>query len=167
MPSFLKAIVQSNEPLTERTIKDIHAIILRGIDQENAGVYRTPKVLIGGEDHIPPDPLQVPDQMEDMISWYDEEGQNLSTTERAAILHSEFVKIHPFINGNGRTARLLLNLELMSSDYVPIVIKSNQRADYYQALDRAHTTGDNTEFIIFVGNILKNTLEFYLDFLGE
>lgn len=163
---YLEQLVQQDEPLTERTIRDLHSIILRGIDQDNAGMYRNQNVLISGAEHIPPDAFQVPDQMRDLMDWYKGEAKKLHSVKRAAILHSQFVKIHRFIDGNGRTARLLLNLELMKAGYVPVVVKADQRADYYQALDHAHTTGDNSDFIILVGNVLKDTLEFYLEFLS-
>lgn len=139
-------------------MKQLHSLILRGIDRENAGVYRKEKVMIGGAEYIPPDPFLVPQQMDDLIDWYQDEAQNLHPVERAAILHGQFVRIHPFIDGNGRTARLLLNLELMISGYVPIVIKKEQRAEYYQVLDLDHTTGGYSDFIQFIGGILKSTL---------
>ncbi|MBY7142135.1 Fic family protein [Virgibacillus sp. NKC19-3] len=164
---YLEDVVQRKEMLTARTMKDFHSIILRGIDQEYAGVYRNKNVLIAGAEHIPPDALKVQEKMDELFVWYRNEAQHFHPVKRATLLHSYFVKIYPFIDGNGRTARLLLNLELMMSGYVPIVIKNDQRADYYQILDKAHTTGDNSDFIMFVGNILQDTLEFYLSFLGE
>lgn len=99
------------------------------------------------------------------MAWYNGEGQNLHTVKRAAILHSEFVKIHPFIDGNGRITRLILNLELMKSGYVPIAIKNDQRTTYYKALDHGHMTGNHSDFIQLVANALKSMLNFYLDFL--
>lgn len=164
---FLEEIIQKKESISERTIKDIHSIILRGIDKQNAGAYRAGQVLTSGAEHIPPNAEHVPGQMYDLINWYENTAQSLHPVERAAVLHSQFVNIHPFIDGNGGTARLLLNLELMMSGYVPIVIKNNQRAEYYQALDHAHAENDNADFILFVGGILKDTLNFYLNFLDE
>ncbi len=85
----------------------------------------------------------------------------MHAVERAAILHSQFVKIHPFVDGNGRTARLLLNFELMKSGYVPVVIKKEQRLEYYNSLDASHMKGEHSLFIQFVAQILDNTLNFY------
>ena len=82
--------------------------------------------MISGARHIPPDVLQVSEQMREMMEWYEGDAQELHLMVRAAMLHSIFVKIHPFIDGNGRTARLLLNLELMKSGYVPIVIQKEK-----------------------------------------
>lgn len=163
---LLEDIVKTKEPFSERVIKDLHGIILRGIDQENAGTYRKNKVLISGAVHIPPDAMLVEEQMKQMMDWYHGEGQGLHPVERAAILHSLFVKIHPFIDGNGRTARLLLNLELMRSGYVPVVIKKEQRLEYYKALDKSHVEGDYQDFTQLVAALEKETLAFYLHFLG-
>lgn len=161
---LLEDIVKSNEPFSERVIKNLHGIILRGIDQSNAGIYRKTKVLISGAIYMPPDPIFVGEQMKEMMNWYQNEAQNLHPVKRAAILHSIFVKIHPFIDGNGRTARLLLNLELMKSGYVPIVIKTEQRLDYYRALDKSHVEEDYQDFIQMVSHLEKETLMFYLQF---
>ncbi|WP_163854304.1 Fic family protein [Paenibacillus elgii] len=81
---------------------------------------------------------------------------------KAAMVHSDFVKIHPFIDGNGRTARLLLNFELMKNGYPPIVVEKENRLAYYSAMDDAHTTGDNTRFIGLVSDILSRTFDLYL-----
>jgi Fic family protein len=162
---LLEDIVKRNEPFSERVIKDLHAIILRGIDNENAGVYRKTNVLISGAEHIPPDYLMVEEQMENLISWYGAEAQQFHPVKRAAMLHSLFVKIHPFIDGNGRTARLLMNLELLKTGFVPIVIKKEQRLPYYQALDRSHVDGDFDDFIQILSELEQERLEFYLRFL--
>lgn len=161
---LLEEIVKSNEPFSERIIKDLHGIILRGIDQEIAGMYRKTKVLISGAVHIPPDAIFVAEQMKEMMDWYHGEAQRLHPVERAATLHSLFVKIHPFVDGNGRTARLLLNLELMRSGYVPVVIKNEQRLEYYQALDKSHVESDYKDFILLVATLEKEALQFYLGF---
>jgi Fic family protein len=112
--------------------------------------------------HIPPEALQVPLQMEQLIQWYESDGRLLHPVAKAALVHSDFVKIHPFIDGNGRTARLLLNFELMKSGYPPIVIEKETRVEYYSALDEAHTTGDYGKFIQLISGILDQTFDFYL-----
>ena len=159
---YVEEIVGRQEPLTEWQIKNIHRLILKGIDDEHAGVYRKENVIIGGAVHIPPEAVQVPLQMEQFIRWYDGKGQQLHPVERAAVVHIDFVKIHPFIDGNGRTARLLLNFELMKSGYPPIVIENDSRADYYASLDYAHTTGDHLKFVQLVTTMLDRTFDLYL-----
>lgn len=158
---YVEEIVGRQEPLSEWQIKSIHRI-LKGIHDEEAGIYRKENVLISGAKHIPPEALQVPSQMEQFIAWYQGEGQRLHPILRAAMVHRDFVKIHPFIDGNGRTARLLLNFELMKNGYPSIVIEKEGRADYYSALDEAHTTGDNEPFIHLVSSILNQTFDLYL-----
>lgn len=159
---YIEEIVGRQEPLSEWQIKNIHRLILKGIHDEYAGMYRKENVLISGARHIPPDAAQVPPQMEQFIRWYEGEGQHLHPVARAAIVHSDFVKIHPFIDGNGRTARLLLNFELMKNGYPPIIIEKETRAGYYSALDEAHTTGNNEKFIALICNVVEQTLDLYL-----
>lgn len=163
---YLEDMVQKKEELSEWHIKNLHGIILKGIAPEHAGVYRKENVLISGATHIPPDFLQVPEQMKELMEWYHGEAQQLHPVERAAILHSLFVKIHPFIDGNGRTARLLLNLELMKTGYVPIVIPKEKRARYYSSLDLSHVKEDYAEFILLISEMVKDTLNFYLKLIG-
>jgi Fic family protein len=161
---YLEEIVQGGEELSEWQIKNIHAIVLKNIEPTHAGVYRKENVVISGADHTPPDYTVVPDQMQELITHYENEWKNLHAAERAALLHSEFVKIHPFVDGNGRTARLLQNFELMKYGFPPIVIKKEHRLDYYEFLDKAHTTGNTSGFIQFSADRLNETLELYLQF---
>src|SRR5688572_20726734 len=93
---LLEQMVEENEPLSEWSIKLLHQLILRGIDDENAGRYRTVNVRIAGAAHTPPDQVLVPELMERFIVWYQQEAQALHPVERAARVHSDFVKIHPF-----------------------------------------------------------------------
>lgn len=148
--SMLEEIIADNEELTEMDIKNIHAIVLKGIDSENAGRYRTENVIISGATHIPPESVIVPELMEKLIYRYDEWKEKYHLIIVAALLHAEFVKIHPFIDGNGRTARLLMNFEAMRSGYPPIIIKVTDRLKYYEALDEGAMTGDYTEFVKLV-----------------
>jgi Fic family protein len=162
---YIEEIVSRQESLSEWQIKSIHRLILKGIQDESAGIYRKENVLISGAKHIPPDAAQVHPQMEQFIRWYEGEGQQLHPIERAALVHVDFVKIHPFVDGNGRAARLLLNFELMKNGYPPIVIEKEERADYYSALDTAHTTGEYESFIALVSRVLDRTFDLYLKLL--
>ena len=91
----------------------------------------------------------------------------LYSVERASLLHSGFVKIHPFVDGNGRTARLLQNFELMKSGFPPVVFKKEKRLDYYNALDKAHTTGEMEDFIKLTAECLNHSLDLYLKTLQK
>lgn len=96
----------------------------------------------------------VKEEMEKLMNSYHNEWYKFHPIVRACLLHGEFVKVHPFINGNGRTARLLLNFELMKYGYPPIVIKTINRLTYYESLDYAHTKWDYTKFIEFVSELV-------------
>lgn len=151
---FLESIVDRKEDISEWNIRNLHQIILKDIDHSNAGKYRLENVLIGGAKHIPPDYLMVPVQMQKLVYEVNREWMLYHPVVRAALLHGEFVKIHPFIDGNGRTARLLLNLVLMSNGYPPIVIKKESRLAYYDALDTAHTTLNYSKFIQLIETLV-------------
>lgn len=159
---YIEDIVGENEEFTEWQIKNIHRLVLKGINDKYAGNYRDQQVMIAGAEHIPPEPFLINEQMENFIHWYNTEAQNLHPIERAAMVHVIFVGIHPFIDGNGRTSRLLLNLELMKNGYPPIVIRTENRLKYYSALDKVHTTGDNKDFIEIVKEEVNRTLDLYL-----
>lgn len=162
---YVEEIVKNEEELSEWQIKNIHKLILKGIEDQHAGTYRDQNVVISGAEHTPPDSFLVNDEMERFVNWYNTEAQALHPVERASMVHILFVEIHPFIDGNGRTARLLLNLELMKAGYPPIIIKKDNRLNYYKALDKAHTTNDNKEFIEIVVDELNSTLDLYLDYM--
>jgi len=164
---YVEDIVKNREPFSEWLIKRIHKLILQKIDDKNAGQYRNENVVISGAKHIPPDFLQVPGEMEQLVQWYETEGKQLHPAELAAHVHSIFVRIHPFVDGNGRTARLLLNLELMKYGFPPIVIKNENRLAYYNALDKAHTENDPEDFIQLVVDTIEQTLDFYLKVLRK
>lgn len=159
---YIEDIVKNEEEFTEWQIKNIHRLVLKGINDRYAGSYRDQTVMISGAQHIPPEPFLIKEQMENFIKWYNLDAQKLHPVERAAMVHIIFVGIHPFIDGNGRTSRLLLNLELMKNGYPPIVIKKDTRLKYYSALDKAHTTGDNKDFVQIVKEEVDRILDLYL-----
>ncbi len=162
---YVEAIVTSDEPFTEHVIKSIHQLILKEIDNDNAGVYRTENVLIAGAEHTPPDHLLVAEQMATLMKEYDQfKGHPL---ERAARLHIDFVKIHPFVDGNGRSARLLMNLDLMRAGLQPVVIKAVDRLSYYEALDKAHTLDQLDDFIVLVVDVEEEALNKVLALVGD
>lgn len=159
---YVEDIVTKQEPLSEWQVKNMHRLVLKGINDEYAGVYRDQQVFISGAEHTPPAPFLVKEKMEELIAWYEGDGQQLHPVERAAMLHAIFVGIHPFIDGNGRTARLLLNLDLMKAGFPPVVIKAAHRLAYYAALDKAHTTHDFGDFTELVKEEVASTLDLYL-----
>ncbi len=161
---FLDDLVKDNEPISEWNIKNIHQLILKDIDNENAGRYRKENVTIKGATHIPPDYLKVPELMEKLILTYNTWSEYHPIIQ-AALLHGELVKIHPFVDGNGRTSRLLMNLVLMNNGYNPVIIKKESRLKYYEALDKAHITGNYTDFVKLVTKLEIEMLNKYLELL--
>lgn len=142
---YVEAVIADDEAFSERLIKAIHQLVLKNIDNVNAGVYRHENVLIAGAEHRPPDFLHVPEQMTDLVqAYHDFSGHPI---ERAARLHVDFVKIHPFVDGNDRTARLLMNFDLMKSGFLPVIFRAADRLAYYEALDKAHTQHDYQDFL--------------------
>lgn len=163
---FIKDIAQDNIEVTERLIKEMHGIILHGIDRENAGKYRNVQVMISGSEHNPPQPFLISPQMEAFIAEY---NRKVETKEHpiiiAAYLHDELVKIHPFIDGNGRTSRLLMNLYLLSKGYVIVNLKGDNESkiNYYTALERSHMENNPIGFYTLVANSEKEALDRYLN----
>lgn len=163
---YLEELVKAIEPITEWSIRNLHRLVLKSIDDENAGVYRRVNVLISGAGHRPPEHFLVKEQMEQMMLRYNDQWKNLHPVERAAMLHAELVKIHPFVDGNGRTARLLMNYELMRSGYPAVVIKKEMRLQYYDALDYGHTTGEYGLFTALVAGCEEQSLDLWLSLIG-
>ena len=161
---YLNDLVKENNPITEWNIKSIHQLVLKDIDDENAGRYRRENVTIKGATHIPPDYLKVPELMEKLILNY-ENWNDFHPIIQAALLHGELVKINPFVDGNGRTSRLLMNLDLMNHGYNPVIIKKEDRLKYYEALDKAHTTSDYTDFVKLITKLEIVMLRKYLELL--
>lgn len=161
---FLDDLVKDKEPISEWNIKNIHQLILKDIDNANAGRYRRENVTIKGATHIPPDYIKVPELMEKLILTY-YTWSEYHPIVRASLLHGELVKIHPFVDGNGRTSRLLMNLVLMNSGYNPVIIKKEDRLKYYEALDEAHITGNYTDFVKLVTKLEIKMLNKYLELL--
>ncbi len=162
---FVEDLIAAKEALSEWNLKNIHALILKEIDNKNSGRYRNENVLISGAKHIPPKHFELDYLMQKLIKEYGQDWNEFHPVVRATLLHGEFVKIHPFIDGNGRTARLLLNFELMKSGFTPIIIKNEQRASYYEVLDLAHRTMNYEPFIKLVADLVIESEELWLSVL--
>lgn len=158
---YVEQIVQAGEPLSEWHIRTIHQLILKNIDDEHAGRYRTINVRIAGAEYRPIEAIHVPEQMQILVAWYQTEASNLHPIERAARLHVDFVKIHPFGDGNGRTARLLMNLELLKAGFPAVVLSVEQRLRYYETLDRAHTRGEYQPFLELIAECVEQSFAVY------
>ncbi len=168
--AFIKDIAQGEEPITERTILQIHALILRGIDRQNAGRYRTVPVLISGSRHVPPQPYLIEKQMEDFLLRFREmENEGIHPVDIAAYLHDELVRIHPFIDGNGRTSRLLMNLYLLRHGYMMVLLKGDAESKlaYYKALETSHVDKNPAPFRQLVEEAELAALQRYIQLIEE
>jgi len=158
----IEKIIQNQQELTENVIKDIHGIILKGIDDLEAGCYRRTNVRIVGARMIPPQAVKIDRLMNELMTWYYENMTVLSIPELSAQFHYKFVCIHPFIDGNGRVARLLMNLILMKNGYPPTVILKVDRKKYYRVLNEGNL-GNLIPFIDFIGRAIERSLIIYLN----
>jgi Fic family protein len=163
---LLEDLVRKAEPLSEWTIKSLHQLILKGIDDDNAGRYRTINVRIAGAEHVPPDQLLVPELMERFVTSHREDTVRMHPVERAARVHSDFVKIHPFVDGNGRTSRLLMNLELLKAGYPAAVLPVERRLEYYEALEADHVEGRSEPFVALIAEIVMESFRPYFGALS-
>lgn len=165
---LVKDLVQKKVAFTERILLQLHHLVLKSIDAANAGKYRNVQVMIKGSKHLPPQPFLVPKQMEDYFIWYNKNKKVLHPVLLAAEMHERLVTIHPFIDGNGRTSRLVMNLILLQHGYVIANIKGDNanRMVYYEALETAQTENSKTKFLKFVADTELNSLNNYLKVVG-
>jgi Fic family protein len=161
---YVEEIVQRKALWSEWTIRNIHSLVLKGIEPDQAGRYRQENVVIAGASTTPPDFLHLPEAMRLLGVWYEGAG-DMHPIQRASELHTRFVEIHPFVDGNGRTGRLLLNFELMKSGYPPAIIRKEDRYDYYDALDEACVKHEYSAITTLVAQAVQRSLETYLDLL--
>ncbi|WP_315121199.1 Fic family protein [uncultured Clostridium sp.] len=163
---YIDDIVSSDIDISERVIKNLHYIILKSIDNKNAGEYRKSNVLISGSRHKPVEHFLVPEKMQELIDWYKENKSKMHPIQLAAMFHFKYVYIHPFIDGNGRSARLLMNLILMRNGYPITVIKTENRDEYMKSLEKASLQEDATDFIKIVAEAVERSLDTYLYIIG-
>lgn len=148
--------------LSENDILTIHNTILRGIDDDNAGHYRSIPVRISGSPVILPNPMRVPDFMRDFIKEITAKN-DLHPVQLAAKAHYHLVTIHPFVDGNGRIARLLMNLILMQHGYPPALIRTRDRMKYISSLEKAQLGGSDLDYQKVIYDAANRSLEIYLN----
>ena len=161
---FVEALVEKGKPVTAHTVRQIHALVLARIDDEQAGQYRQLPVRIGGAGLEPPESWEAPRLMQELSDWLATAAQGLHPVARTAETHHRLVHIHPFIDGNGRAARLVMNLLLMKDGYPPTVIRKVDRRSCYSALARADR-GDSAPFTNFIGRAVEHSLTVHLEAL--
>lgn len=149
---------------SEHLIRTLHQLVVLDTEKESAGKYRTSGVLITGTTHRPPDAFEVPQLMHELIGWVRAQRTKLYPVELAAILHHKIVHIHPFFDGNGRTARLAMNVILLQAGFPLVVILKNDRKKYYRVLALADK-GNYTQLVKFVVQAVERSLDMYVKVL--
>lgn len=147
--------------LSEEDILHIHYLIMKGIDDLNAGRYRVTPVRISGSAVVPPNPRKVPDLMNGLTKWL-KLAADLHPVELAAEAHYRLVTIHPFTDGNGRTARLLMNMVLLMSGYPAAIIRKRDRLAYIDSLEKAQLGGSKDAYMKIVARAANRSLDIYL-----
>lgn len=147
--------------LNAKDILAIHALILKGIDDQNAGRYRSVPVRISGSGVVLPNPRKVPDLMDEFHSWLTGKS-NLHPVAFSGEAHYRLVTIHPFTDGNGRTARLLMSLLLLMQGYPPAIIRKRDRLPYIDALENAQLGGSKEAYEKMILKAVDRSLDMYL-----
>ena len=157
---YMMDMVLQKQPLTEKIIKELNSIILKSTSYENrSGSYRNVPVAIAGSPHLPPQPYLIAPSIEQLLIDYHDSQAHI--IEKVAIFHAKFEAIHPFVEGNGRVGRLVMNLELLKAGYPLLIIKSDEKADYYNALIAADGGGFE-EIIKLVNKGVAESIEYIL-----
>lgn len=165
---LLFELIANEAPLNQHLVKQIHSLILRGIDKDNAGKYRTVNVRISGSKHFPPEHYLLAKLMEDYFMFYNENKDKMHPVVLAAEMHERLVTVHPFIDGNGRTARLVMNLVLIKAGFPITNISSEKdsRLLYYETLEKAQISQNKAPFITFIFNNVLLALTDFLKMTG-
>lgn len=155
---------ENNITISGHLIKSIHHLVTQNIEKEWAGQYRNAPVRITGTTHQPPDALDLPNLINNLIRWTGRHQKDIHTVELAAIFHHKLVHIHPFFDGNGRTARLTMNILLLQKGYPLSIILKNDRKRYYKVLQEADK-GNYKGLVEFIAKAVERSLDMYLDAL--
>ncbi|MDD2362990.1 MAG: Fic family protein [Oscillospiraceae bacterium] len=161
---YIQKIAEEKEPITESIIKNTHALVLIN-RPDDKGVYRRISVKIMGAVHEPPQPYLIEPQMTELIRKNEQNKKAMRPIERIAKFHLDFEGIHPFIDGNGRTGRLILNLDLLQNGYPAINVKFSDRKKYYNAFDAYHRDKNAGEMIELIAGYVDERLDQYLEIL--
>lgn len=162
---YVKQCIEEGKPLTEVIVKNIHQLLMENIMP--GGFYRDVNVYISGAQHTPPEPLEMYRQIKDFyldLSW---KADSLNPIELAAWTHAEFVRIHPFRDGNGRTSRLLMNYQLMASGFPAIDIAKENRLEYFNALEAYAVSDELVPFAEMIAELVEQRLDQYLQMIEQ
>lgn len=156
---FIKRCIAKGKPLDEKITKDVHAILMENI--MTGGVYRTVEVRISGSKHRPPAPSVMYQQIKSFYEDMPYKSQ-MSAVEFSSWTHAEFVKIHPYVDGNGRTARMIMNYQLMANGFLPVSIAKENRLEYFEALEAYAINEELKPFTEMIALLEEQRLDEYL-----
>lgn len=159
---YVETLALGTEPINAFHVRQVHQLVLSRIDDANAGRYRTLPVRIAGAQYQPPEHWELPHLLADWEEWLHGEAVGFHPVARAALAHHRLAAIHPFIDGNGRTARLVMNVLLLRDGYPPAIILRENRAQYYRALAQADN-GKGAPIVNFSGRAVERSLTLYLE----
>lgn len=162
--AYVQKCVADGNPLDENTVKDIHALLMENI--QTGGVYRNVEVRITGAGHKPPVPSEMYRQVKNFFADLPYRT-DLNAIELAAWTHAEFVKIHPFTDGNGRTSRMIMNYQLLSNGFLPVSVAKETRLEYFDALEAYAVKGDLAPFAEMIAGLEQQRLEEYISIAEE
>jgi Fic family protein len=163
---YVVSLCKPNYVLCAKDILAVHALVLRSIEDQDAGRIRNSGVRISGANFTPPNAIKVPGLLDELVEYINRNPENLNSLELASVFHHRFVWIHPFFDGNGRTVRLIMNLLLMRDGFPPAIILSNDRKKYYDALNKANTS-DYNKLILLIAQALERSLNIYINTLDD
>ena len=159
---YVEALAVATGPITPFPVRQTHKLVLTHIDDDDAGLYRNLPVQLAGSTHQPPDGWEVSRLMSEWGDWLNGAARSLHPAARAALAHHRLVAIHPFTDGNGRTARLVMNLLLMREGYPPAIVERIHRRQYYRVLAQADE-GEESPLVNFVARAVERSLTLYLE----
>jgi len=158
---YVEEFVKKEKKIKEQDVLQLHNLIMKNIDVRERGQYRTGNVYIAKANFTPVDAMQVRGLMLDFYDYISKNPEKLNPVELAAVAHFKFVNIHPFVDGNGRTARLIMNLLIMQHGFPNVVILNTDRKVYYARL-RLADKGNVSPFVEFVAKSVERSLGIYL-----
>jgi len=158
---YVEKLAQKETTIKQDDILKVHELLIRGIDDQNSGKYRTGQVRVAGATFMPPPPSKIQSMISEVLQALNQNPDELRPIELAAFFHHKFVYIHPFLDGNGRTARLLMNVILMRNGYPFTVLLKVDRPKYLRALSEADN-GNLIPFANFIANCVERSLDIYL-----
>lgn len=162
---YVKKCIAEGVPLSEPVIKDIHQMLMEHILP--GGIYRNVNVYISGAQHTPPEPMEMYQQIKSFYLDLPQKAEKVNPIELAAWTHAEFVRIHPFQDGNGRTSRLIMNYQLLAAGFPAIDIAKEQRLEYFQALEAYAVGGDLAPFTSMIATLVDQQLDRYLQMITQ